>query len=63
MFTLIRPQIHRGRTDELSLNALGRRWSEWFDNLPQLEEMPEEQVARGKEILKIDEERRLKATL
>jgi hypothetical protein len=62
LYALIRPQMHRGRTDELSLNALWHRWSEWFDNLPQLEEMPEEQVAIGKELLRIDEERRLKAT-
>lgn len=63
LYTLVRQQMHRGRTGELSLNALGHRWSEWFDNLPQLEEMPEEQVARGKELLRIDEERRLRATL
>ncbi len=62
LYALIRPQMHRGRTDELSLNALGRRWSKWFDSLPQLDEMPEEQVARGKELLKIDEDRRLEAT-
>lgn len=59
---IVKPQMHRGRTDELSLNALGCRWSEWYEALPQLEEMSEEQTARGKELLRIDEERRLRAT-
>lgn len=61
LYSLVRPQMHRGRTDELSLNALGKRWGEWFEKLPQLEEMPAEQVKKGQELLKIDEERRLKA--
>jgi hypothetical protein len=59
---IVRSQLHRGRIDELSLNAIAHRWEKWFENLPQLDEMSDEQVAKGREILKIDEDRRLKAT-
>lgn len=61
LFPIMKTQLHRGRTDEISINALANRWSRYFDQIPQLEEMPAEQVEKGKEILRIDEERRLKA--
>jgi hypothetical protein len=61
--TLIYAQMHRGRTDEISLKAIEHRWTKWFEQLPELEEMSPEQVERGREILQIEEERRLKAVL
>jgi hypothetical protein len=61
LYSIVKPQLHRGRTDEISLNALASRWTKHLDQIPQLEDMPPEQVARGKEILRIDEERRLRA--
>lgn len=52
---LLKRQLTRGRTDEISLSALDRRWSAWFDQLPEL--TPERvEMARG--ILKEVEARR-----
>jgi Protein of unknown function (DUF3800) len=56
LYALIEPQLLRGQTDEISLAALEKRWGSWFKNLP---EMTEEQLAKGKELMKIDESRRL----
>jgi len=58
---VVQAHLHRSKTDELSLNAIASRWTKYFDQIPQLEEMSPEQVNRGKEIMKMDEERRLKA--
>lgn len=61
LYSIVRPQLHRGRSDEISLNAIASRWARHFDEIPELEDMPPVQVERTKEILRIDEERRLKA--
>ena len=61
LYSIVKPHLHRGVTDEISLNAIASRWSRHFANIPELEDMPAEQVARAKEILRIDEERRLRA--
>ena len=58
LYALIKPHIHRGRTDEISLNAIAARWERWFEELP---DPTEEQIAKGKELMAIDEERRLRA--
>lgn len=58
LFSIVKPQLHKGRTDEISLNAIAHRWSKWFEDLP---EPTEEQMAKGKELMAYDEERRLKA--
>lgn len=60
---LVYAHMRRGRTDEISLRAIEHRWSNWFSQLPELEEMSPEQLERGREIQGIDEERRLKALL
>lgn len=57
LYSLIKPHIHRGRTDEISLNALSARWKRWFDELPA---PTEEQIAIGNELIAADEERRLR---
>lgn len=53
---LVKPQLHRGRTAEISLNALAQRWTRWFDELP---EPTPEALAKSREITAIDEARRL----
>lgn len=54
---IIQRQLIRGSTDEISLDALAKRWTKHFDELP---EPTEEQMRRAREILAADEERRLK---
>lgn len=55
---IIRKQLHRGRTDEISINALSARWSRVFENMP---EPTQEQAEAAKEILELQESRRLQA--
>ena len=45
-----------GMYNEISLNAIAERWTEWFKNLP---EPTPEQWETGKKIIEIDEQRRL----
>lgn len=58
LVVLIEPLLRRGRTDEISLNALANRWSKWFAELP---DPSEEQMKKGREIHDIDEGRRRRA--
>lgn len=58
LYALVKPHIHRGNTNEISLNALAARWERWFGELP---DPTEEQIAEGKKLMEIDEERRLHA--
>lgn len=58
LFTLIKGQLQRGHTDEISINAIGRRWSKWFEELP---DPTNEQMEKGRDMLRMDEERRLMA--
>lgn len=58
LYLLIKKQIYRGNTDEISINAIASRWSQWFSNLP---EQTPEQEQKAREILAVDEERRLNA--
>ena len=53
---LIKPQMHRGRTDEISLSAIESRWTRWFEELP---EPTPEAVEKGRDLLAQDEARRL----
>jgi dephospho-CoA kinase len=55
---IIQRQLIRGNTDEISLDALAKRWTKYFEEIP---ELTEEQMQRGREIVAADEERRLKA--
>ncbi|MDP1674412.1 MAG: hypothetical protein Q8L65_15040, partial [Burkholderiales bacterium] len=60
------PELHhiisinaaRTTTDEMSLNAIDRRWSRWFDQLP---DPSPEAVAKAAELHREEEEHRLKA--
>jgi hypothetical protein len=60
---LVYAHMRRSRTDEISLKAIEYRWSKWFSQLPELDEMSAEQLERGREIMRIDEERRLRAVV
>lgn len=58
LYPLIKSQLYRGKTDELSLRALENRWGQWFNALP----VPtSEEIERGKAIMARDEVRRQKA--
>ncbi|TCS70921.1 uncharacterized protein DUF3800 [Sulfuritortus calidifontis] len=57
LFQLIKRQLNKGHTDEISLNAIAARWKRWFEELP---DPTPEQIERGKELLAIDEARRVK---
>lgn len=56
LFLIIKGQLHRGRTDEISINAIASRWSKWFEELP---EPTNEELQKGKEMLEFDEIRRI----
>lgn len=56
---LVRVHWRRSQTDEISLKAIEARWSRWFDQLPELEEMSPGRLAAGREIMAKDEARRL----
>ena len=56
MYPFINEQIPKSMTDEISINALSSRWGEWFANLP---EPTDDEMKKGIELKKLDEERRL----
>lgn len=58
LFPLIWEQSHRGYTDEISINGIANRWTQWFEELP---EPSEDQLEKARELMAMDEERRLKA--
>ena len=58
LYSLVKPQLHRGRTDEISLNAMMKRWSAYFENIP---EPTAEKIEEGKALIALDEARRRKA--
>lgn len=58
---LLNDQYPRSLFDDISLKSIANRWSYYFDNeLPQLEEMSAESLAKGKELFIEDELRRKK---
>ncbi|MGV1017054.1 MAG: DUF3800 domain-containing protein [Fluviibacter phosphoraccumulans] len=60
LYALVRPHLRRGRTDEISLNALAARWERWFEELP---EPTENEIAKAQELCEFDEARRLRCML
>lgn len=59
--SLVRLHVHRTRTDEISLRAIESRWTRWFEQVPELENMSAEQIERARVILAKDEIRRMQA--
>lgn len=58
LYSLIKGQLHRGSSNEISINGIIERWSPWLENLP---EPSADGMNKATEIRRIDEERRLKA--
>jgi len=57
LLPFINKQIPKSRTDEISINAISSRWQKWFEKLP---EPTEDESKKGKELMEIDEERRIR---
>ena len=57
---LVEPQLRRGRTDEVSLNALANRWEKWFSEIP---DPSDEALYKAREIHHLEEQRRHDAML
>ncbi|EGQ9353923.1 TPA: DUF3800 domain-containing protein [Vibrio parahaemolyticus] len=55
LFKIIKKQLHKGMYDEVSLNVIGKRWGQWFDEIP---ELSDEDLNNGRELLAMDEKRR-----
>lgn len=55
LYALVKTQLNRGQTGEISLNALMERWSKHFENIP---EPTQDSLAAGKALMDIDEARR-----
>lgn len=55
LYELIRGQLHRGMYDEVSINAIMKRWGKYFEELP---EPTEDQAEEIKELLELEETRR-----
>jgi hypothetical protein len=58
LIQLALPQMRRGQADEISLRAIEKRWTRWFEDLPA---PTHEQMEKAKVIQAIDEGRRVKA--
>ncbi|BBA32823.1 uncharacterized protein sS8_0858 [Methylocaldum marinum] len=56
IYPIIQKQMHKSRTDEISIHAIASRWQKWFEDLP---EPTEEQMKKGRELMALDEKRRL----
>lgn len=56
IYPILQKQMHKSRTDEISINAIASRWQKWFEDLP---EPTEEQMEKGRELMAMDEKRRL----
>lgn len=61
LMALVKVHWRRTQTDEISLRAIDTRWSRWFDQIPELEEMSLERLAAAREIMAKDEARRMQA--
>jgi len=57
LLPFINKQIPKSRSDEISINAISSRWQKWFEKLP---EPTEGESKKGKELMEIDEERRIR---
>jgi hypothetical protein len=60
LLPFVRRQLPRVTTGDISLRSLEEKWSKWFAQLP---EPTEEQMAAGRELLAIDETRRVRAVV
>ncbi len=56
IYPIAKKQMHKSRTDEISISAIALRWQKWFEELP---EPSVEQMEKAKELMAMDEKRRL----
>lgn len=57
LYKLIKKQLHKGMYDEVSINALMKRWGQWFSELP---EPTGDQLVKARELIALEEKRRAK---
>lgn len=55
LYKLIKKQLHKGMYDEVSINALIKRWGPWFSELP---EPTGDQLVKARELAALEEKRR-----
>ncbi len=58
LLPILRSQVYRGNTDELSLSAISEKWSRWFQERPSISA---EDMKLAREGLDIYERKRLRA--
>ncbi|APC86231.1 hypothetical protein V3H41_15910 [Vibrio parahaemolyticus] len=54
MFKIIKTQLHKGIYDDVSLNVIGKRWGQWFDEIP---ELSDDELDKDRELLAMDDQR------
>ena len=59
LWPFIKAGVRRVTTDELSLEGISKRWTQHLEGIPELHEMPPEQIAKGRELMAMEESRRL----
>lgn len=57
LLSIIQRVGRRSLFDEISLEAISKRWTRWFDELPDLDDQA---IEKGKELVALDEARRVK---
>jgi Protein of unknown function (DUF3800) len=61
LLPLFNAQLTRGRTDEVSLRAIEHRWENYFEQMPELKDMPQAQIDAARSIMETEEKRRQEA--
>lgn len=59
LWPLVRAGFRKVTTDELSLEGISKRWTQHFEGVPELHEMSPEQITKGRELMALEESRRL----
>lgn len=57
LLSIVRRVGRRSLFDEISLGAISKRWTRWFEDLPDLDDQT---IENGKELVALDEARRVK---
>jgi hypothetical protein len=63
LYPLVSHQFGRGYTDEVSLQAIIDRWTQWNDEAAEISEISAEQLEKARGVLAADEGRRMQALL
>ncbi|WP_407471147.1 DUF3800 domain-containing protein [Xanthomonas campestris] len=57
LLSIVRRLGRRSLFDEITLDAISKRWTRWFDDLPDIDDQA---LEKGKELVALDEARRVK---